>query len=963
MIRKFYEKVLPTQGVYCVTSINPTTEKARNQFTESLDGVIELIDAARDDKCNVFVAPASFNGYSRKLEDVLYQRSFFVDLDVGEGKEYSSKQEALLALENFIELVDLPEPVRIDSGRGVHAYWPLDVDVPVSEWKPYADKFKDLCISNDLHIDPVVTANPNRIMRCPDTLNYKDNPPLPTKILGDEDNIPVYEFEQFKEFLGEVDMTFDEILASVPKGMSEDQRAMSRVDDFVSNFQDLVLLSIDEDGKKGCAQIKYIVENAAHLPEPIWRAGLSIAQHCEDRDTAIHMMSEDYVGYDPAEVEREATRLQDKPYSCETFNNENPGICDGCPHRGNIKPANPLALTSKLRIKQISDAEYEQQIATAAKDAEGSVRLPSNPQALPEGLYPFVAGPNGGVYYVPPAKYDAKSGATKTEQPIPVTRYDLYPVKRIYSPLDGECLLMRTDLPNDASREFLIPMKHVYATERLKEIMSSNGVLFSPGNGDKLLMSYMVKWGEYLVHKKSAEIMRMQMGWTEDKDAFVVGNQEIKKSGQVVHSPTSPLCRSIAQHLKPSGSYEQWKATAKKLNTESLEYHAFTMLAGFGSVLMPYTTTSGVTMCLSGKSGAAKTGALYAALSIWGNPKDLSVVGTDNGATQNGLTGRYLALHNIPFGLDEVHEMPVKELTALLHKLAQGKAKIRMQSSVNAERQHEVSASLIAILTSNDPIYDLIMAHKKSPTGEIARLINFTVPKPKLLVDDPSQGKAIFDEFNRHYGWAGPEFIKAVYKYTEEEIRLLIDKWILRFKNDFGDMSEYRFYENLVGTAMAAGEISNAANITELDLERIYGVIVRQIISIKDDVVKVNEVDYESILGDYVNAHINNILIVDDGRITMEPRAQLLIRAEVDNGKLFISKPDFRKYLIESNISTNEFLFQMQSMKVPVEQKKVRIGAGWKDGLKLQSYCYIIDTQSFDNDFLKNIPKDEQSGT
>ena len=956
MIRKFYEKVLPTQGVYCVTGIDPKTEKTRNRFTETIDDLIKLIETNKDEGQNIFVAPASFNGYSRKLEDVLYQRSFFVDLDVGEGKEYSTKQEALLSLESFIETTGLPEPVRIDSGRGVHAYWILDQDIPVSEWKPYAEKFKELCLGNDLHIDPVVTANPNRIMRCPDALNYKTDPPSPTLILDDTEDYPVYSFDEFKEFLGEPEFSFEDILASVPKGLSEDQRAMLKLEDFECNFSDIVIKSFNGEG---CAQIRYAIENAKHLPEPIWRAALSTAANCDDSATAIHLLSEDYVGYDKDAVERKAATLKGKGFACETYNNENPGICDGCQHYGKLKPANPLTLGRTLRVNQISDAEYEQQIATQAKDSEGSVRLPTSAKALPEGLYPFVAGQTGGVYHIPPAKYDAKTGTSKTEQAIMVTRYDLYPIKRIYSAMDGECLLMKTDLPNDASREFLVPMKHAYSSERLKDIMSSNGVLFNPYNGDKLLMSYLVKWGEYLIHKKSAEIMRMQMGWTEDKEAFVVGNQEIKKSGEIVHSPTSPLCRSIAQHLKPGGSYEQWKTIAKKLNTESLEYHAFTLLTGFGSVLMPYTSTSGVTMCLSGKSGAAKTGALYSALSIWGNPKDMSVVGTEDGATANGLTGRYLGLHNIPFGLDEVHEMPAKELTTLLHKISQGKAKIRMQASVNAERQHEVSASLIAILTSNDSIYDVIMANKKSPTGQIARLINLTVPKPKLLADDPSQGRAIFDEFNRHYGWAGPEFIKVVYTYTEVQLRAIIEKWVQRFKKDFGDYTEYRFYENLVGVAMGSGEITNAAGITELDLERIYKVIVKQMISIKDDVVKVNDVDYESLLGDYVNNKTMNTLIVNDGRITLEPRGPLLVRVEVDTGKLFVNVPDFRKYLTESNISTNEFLFQMQSMGVKVANKKVRVGAGWKEGVKLQNYCYVIDTFGFDNEFIKGIVPDD----
>jgi hypothetical protein len=158
---------------------------------------------------------------------------------------------------------------------------------------------------------------------------------------------------------------------------------------------------------------------------------------------------------------------------------------------------------------------------------------------------------------------------------------------------------------------------------------------------------------------------------------------------------------------------------------------------------------------------------------------------------------------------------------------------------------------------------------------------------------------------------------------------------------------------------MAAGDITNDAQITEYDLERIYKVIVAQMISIKDNVVKVNSVDYESLLGDYVNNKTMNTLIINDGRVTLEPRGPLLVRVEVDTGKLFINTPDFRKYLTESNISTDEFLFQMQSMGVNVIYKKARVGAGWKEGVKLQNYCYIIDTHSFDNEFIKGLVPDE----
>ena len=191
------------------------------------------------------------------------------------------------------------------------------------------------------------------------------------------------------------------------------------------------------------------------------------------------------------------------------------------------------------------------------------------------------------------------------------------------------------------------------------------------------------------------------------------------------------------------------------LNKPGFELHAFASMSGFGSPLMPYTSTSGVVMSLFGKSGNAKTGAMYAGLSIFGHPKDLSIVE----ATDNGYTGRYLGLHNLMFGLDEVGDKDAKEIGKLVHNVSHGKAKIRMQASINAEREYEMSASLIALLTSNHGLYDILQSVKMDPNGEAARLIEFEVFKPQLLYDNPNLGEYIFDAFKYNYGHAGPMFI------------------------------------------------------------------------------------------------------------------------------------------------------------------------------------------------------------
>ena len=98
MLKQFYEKALPSQGVYCVSGIEQTTKKTVNRFAETLEDVFKLVEKLKSQQLNVFVAPGSFDGFSRKAENCIFYKSFFVDLDVGEGKAYGDKGEAQTAL-------------------------------------------------------------------------------------------------------------------------------------------------------------------------------------------------------------------------------------------------------------------------------------------------------------------------------------------------------------------------------------------------------------------------------------------------------------------------------------------------------------------------------------------------------------------------------------------------------------------------------------------------------------------------------------------------------------------------------------------------------------------------------------------------------------------------------------------------------------------------------------------------
>jgi hypothetical protein len=935
MINQFYTKALPTEGVYCVADINPTTKRTRHKFVESIDDLVKTIDSLSA-STNVFVAMSSFKGHSRKADQASYGRSFFVDLDVGEGKGYESKEDALESLAKFVEANGLPPAITVDSGTGVHAYWFLDKNLPTEEWKVYAEKFKDLCLNNGLAIDPVVTADVARILRSPDTFNYKTNTPTPTKVITWHEEVST--IEDWITILGENEtiVDFEDIVnAKVP--LSSEQRKALKLDNFQSKFKTIAIKSLKGEG---CAQIANIITNAASLDEPLWYAGLSIAQHCSDRDEAIHKISEDHPEYTRQGTERKANQTQDKPQSCITFNNMNPGLCDSCQHFNKI--TNPLSLGKEF--------------IPAIVPSNTPLVMNGRMVGLPKDLYPFVyGGKEGGIYYEPPQEFDDDGQSLPRKKAILVCKYDLYPVRRVDSPTDGECLEMQVHLPHDPVRNFSMPMRCLYSVNDFRDIITSQGILYNPNSQQgKYLMTYLYAWGDYLITKSKAEIMRQQMGYTEDKKAFIVGDKELTHDGQVLNSPTNPLIKDMVKKLHTLGSYEVWKEAANRLNTPSLELQAFTMLTGLGSILMHKTSTPGVTIALTGAdSGSAKTGALRAALSMWGEPEKLGLH-TENGGTTNGMVERYLTLHNIVFGLDEVGNIEGKALSGLVHKIATGSGKIRMQASVNAEREQKASASLIAILTSNHSLYDKIHQYKKNANGEIARFIEFTVRKPKLFYDNPEAGFEIFDTFNKNYGWAGIDFVKNLYKTSEEVVDRKFAEWSNKFKEDFGHDTTYRYYENLITATFTAAELAIEFGIVSLDLERIYKKTIGDMISIRDNGQRVNDIDYESILGEYINAHQTGILAIDDNRVAMDPRTDLIIRAEIDQAKMYIEKRHFRDYLTKNGVSIGEFVFQMKEKGYKIHDRKKRMGVGWKPTTGLSSITTLeIDTTKFLEDLLK----------
>ena len=146
----------------------------------------------------------------------------------------------------------------------------------------------------------------------------------------------------------------------------------------------------------------------------------------------------------------------------------------------------------------------------------------------------------------------------------------------------------------------------------------------------------------------------------------------------------------------------------------------------------------------------------------------------------------------------------------------------------------------------------------------------------------------------------------------------------MRFVKDFGDPPSNRFFKNLMAV-FAAGSIGNGANVFKYDLERIYQYVLMQMINIRDNVAPANRTDYPSILNEYINNHVQNVLIVEGDMLKLSPRNSLVARIDTETGILQVSKTEFKKHLAELQVSSANFEREMSEMFVDKAKQKPRL--------------------------------------
>ena len=918
--KQFLDTVLSDEGYFCVVGIKDS--RTVQKFYSSLDSIVATAVNLDVDGYDTYFALSTFTeSTSRKADNVRHIKALFLDLDCGQGKPYSTQTDALTALSGFCKHYKLPKPtIAVNSGRGIHIYWVLNHPHSREEWLPVAERLKAACTEYKLDADPVVTADAARILRVPNTHNFKSSPALGVEVIWNLDTTV-----ELKTFAAQLPPLLKPVLPakSYSAADKQDMKQAMGESNYIKKFPRLLEMTLRGSG---CKQIHKAVMEPNALTYPEWIHVLSIAKHCEDGEEWVHKISSRYEGYNREETTNVTASIE-APHLCTTFEKDNPVGCEDCPHKGKIKT--PIKLCGEIREAKTNTIEVTE---------SNVIELPKTKKVtIPDYPYPYFRGAKGGVYL----RTKDKDG---NPDEILIYKRDLYPIQRLRDPMEGPCYLFRHHTKREGVQEFVVAGIKLSSREEFRKAMGMNDI-FVLSKHQEALMSYIGRWISELQNAQDEIKVKTQFGWSEDESSFVIGDREVFVD-RIVPNPPGGRTSQYFPTFRKKGTLKGWKRITQFYNRPSFEEHQFMFALSFGSPLMQFVPNiaGAIYHLTSSESGFGKTTGMWGGASVWGNHKRLVLHGKDTG---NSVWNRAEIYKNIVLYIDELSNYPPKEASDFAYAIGDGEQRNRQSNAgQNIERMRGEEWSLLCGTSANVSLLDKMSEYRALPKGEAQRVMESTVKKLLFTSEEALTARALNEDLVNNYGHAGEVFIQHVIQNIDT-VRKLVNKNIEKLIIEADLTPQNRFWSAQAGATYTGALIAQHLGLIDWDLDALYRWIIRKLKMMKLDMREM-EIDIGDMVGQFYSDHPRGILRIkstDDARGDNEvehmilPDAQPLYRwvarHEYDVNKLYILPKPFKEWCVKQGhhySAIREMIFKELNGKTA----KMRLGRGTKLNLPPQ---------------------------
>jgi hypothetical protein len=147
-----------------------------------------------------------------------------------------------------------------------------------------------------------------------------------------------------------------------------------------------------------------------------------------------------------------------------------------------------------------------------------------------------------------------------------------------------------------------------------------------------------------------------------------------------------------------------------------------------------------------------------------------------------------------------------------------------------------------------------------------------------------------------------------------------------------------RFWSGVAACNIAGGLIAKSLGLHDFDMKAVYEWLKKMLSEMRQE-VKPPQASPITAVGEFINAHISNALVVNgevDARSNLsalpllEPRGELMIRYEPDTKELYISAKAFKDFCVRQQINYKGTLKELQQMGCYTEAMNKRMSKGMK---------------------------------
>ena len=812
----FFTRILPRGGNKLLAELVPYIDAATGETKTSwrynkFDSFDQMAEAVAQYESQGKTVYHACNAYGDWYEDqatgkkrirttlnVTHCRSLYEDIDTGKDTGYATAKEAMTAVREFIKVTELPTPLVVYSGGGIHLYWPMTEDVTPDEWRHMATLKRRLTMHLGLRVDRAVDTDLARVLRPVGSTNRKYKEARTVVAKNDPAATPPATLGQL------LSAAVDRLHAPLaPAGKPHVANAFGAAleNNYPDSYADVVA--------QHCATVRWFKDTGAPN-EPLWHKCVGALKHCVDGAENIHAWSARYSNYSREETQAKIDQWGFGPASCEVIKSCEGNRCHECPSTGKITSPVQLGHIVETTPVDLSKVREDSTPAPTMSDEElVKIVWAEGVSARDDGLYKAIKDEDDVV------KHHRFS------------RTVFYVVGLVKNE-DGEWELeVEYVAQHGEKRRFGIPTSHLAAMDKMAGTLAAHTIFIEHKNGRTWAMDQL-KAGAIALQSHRIEVTTEEaFGWTPTGAGFIIGGTELREDGEKpVRLSEKVISASMAGDYGVSGTRANWVRLVDEIyNRPGAELYQFAFLVAAASPLIDMVGIDGfhgIPVAYTGEDGRGKTTVCELACSIWGKGEMFKQSSNKGGTTVNALLARTAIFRHLPWVMDELTGQKTEEISDMLYALSNGQGKARLNAA-----GHFVSGAsrwdLFSFVTGNMDITGLL-SNLDRQMAEAVSVRCFEIKVPDDINETVFKGvnvKQLIDvELRQNYGVVGRELMRLFMK-NRAKIVALVHKLRQEYNPRTADETRERFYVDLICFAIAAGKVLKARDLIRFDIEAI----------------------------------------------------------------------------------------------------------------------------------------------